>query len=296
MLARTALRGEDALTKRIAQKQLLGIVGATWVFAGIKGLPGYGAANVLANFLAGDDDEPFDLDEWLDDSIGTVMTNGAVNQITGLDIASRTGFENTLWRDDPKRLADVGYISFALEKFLGPSFSTAQNFEEGIKEMSRGQTERGMEKLVPAFVRGPLKAWRYMTEGALDKDGAPIIDDVNGWNQFMQIMGFSPAELAEQYSRTSARKKMEQGILHRRTALLESAYLATVNGDDDAMDHVMELIDKFNDKNPEAGIAITQETLNKSFMTRERNIMNSVGGMNFNPKLLPRLEETYPED
>ena len=296
MLARTALKGEDKLTRQIAQKQLLGIMGATWVFAGIKGLPGYGAANVLANFLASDDDEPFDLDEWLDDSVGTVMTNGMVNKITGLDIASRTGFENTLWRDDPKRLADVGYLSFAMEKFLGPSFSTARNFEEGIKQMGVGQVERGFEKLSPAFVRGPLKAWRYMTEGALDKDGAPIIDDVNGWNQMMQIIGFSPAELSAQYARTSAMKKMEQGILHRRNALLDSAYLATVNGDEDAIDHIMDKIDNFNDKNPEPGIAITQDTLNKSFTTRERNIMNSVGGMNFNPKLLPRLEETYSED
>jgi hypothetical protein len=291
MITRNALAGEDPITKSIAKKQLAGIVGMTYLFAGIKGLPGYGAVNVLANFFASDDDEPFDLDQWIQDSVGTVGLNGIVNQITQLDIASRTGFENTLWRDDPKRLSEVGYLTYALEKFAGPTFSTSQNFIKGVQDLNAGQYERGLEKMVPSFARNFLKSWRYGMEGAKDKSGAPVVENINAYNVFMQIFGFSPSEVSEEYARTGAMKQMEQSILNRRVSLLDSMYLARTNNDSDAIDDTYKLIDKFNDKYPT--IAISESTLDKSYNAREKAIERSVGGMTFNPKLLPELEDKF---
>jgi hypothetical protein len=291
MITRNALAGEDPITKSIAKKQLAGIVGMTYLFAGIKGLPGYGAVNVLANFFASDDDEPFDLDQWIQDSVGTVGLNGIVNQITQLDIAARTGFENTLWRDDPKRLSEVGYLTYALEKFAGPTFSTSQNFIKGVQDLNAGQYERGLEKMTPSFARNFLKAWRYGMEGAKDKSGAPVVENINAYNVFMQIFGFSPSEVSEEYARTGAMKQMEQSILNRRVSLLDSMYLARSNNDSDAIDDTYKLIDKFNDKYPT--IAISESTLDKSYNAREKAIERSVGGMTFNPKLLPELEDKF---
>ena len=291
MIARNALAGEDPITKTIARKQAAGIIGMTYLFAGIKGLPGYGAVNVLANFLASDDDEPFDLDQWIQDSVGTVGLNGIVNQITQLDIAARTGFDNTIWRDDPKRLSEVGYLTYALEKFAGPTFSTSQNFIKGVQEFNAGQYERGLEKMTPSFARNFLKALRYGMEGARDKSGAPVVENINAYNVFMQIFGFSPTEVAEEYARTGAMKQMEQSILNRRVSLLDSMYLARSNNDSDAIDDTYKLIDKFNDKYPT--IAISESTLDKSYNAREKAIERSVGGMTFNPKLLPELEDKF---
>jgi len=291
MIARNALAGEDPITKTIARKQAAGIIGMTYLFAGIKGLPGYGAVNVLANFLASDDDEPFDLDQWIQDSVGTVGLNGIVNQITQLDMAARTGFDNTIWRDDPKRLSEVGYLTYALEKFAGPTFSTSQNFIKGVQDLNAGQYERGLEKMTPSFARNFLKAYRYGMEGARDKSGAPVVENINAYNVFMQIFGFSPTEVAEEYARTGAMKQMEQSILNRRVSLLDSMYLARSNNDSDAIDDTYKLIDKFNDKYPT--IAISESTLDKSYNAREKAIERSVGGMTFNPKLLPELEDKF---
>ena len=291
MIARNALAGEDPITKTIARKQAAGIIGMTYLFAGIKGLPGYGAVNVLANFLASDDDEPFDLDQWIQDSVGTVGLNGIVNQITQLDMAARTGFDNTIWRDDPKRLSEVGYLTYALEKFAGPTFSTSQNFIKGVQDLNAGQYERGLEKMTPSFARNFLKAYRYGMEGARDKSGAPVVENINAYNVFMQIFGFSPTEVSEEYARTGAMKQMEQSILNRRVALLDSMYLARSNNDSDAIDDTYKLIDKFNDKYPT--IAISESTLDKSYNAREKAIERSVGGMTFNPKLLPELEDKF---
>ena len=66
-------------------------------------------------------------------------------------------------------------------------------------------------------------------------------------------------------------------------------HLARSNNDTDAEDDTYKLIDKFNDRHP--GVAITESTLNKSYNAREKAIERSVGGMTFNPKLLPELEE-----
>ena len=107
----------------------------------------------------------------------------------------------------------------------------------------------------------------------------------------MQIFGFSPTEVAEEYARTGAMKQMEQSILNRRVSLLDSMYLARSNNDSDAIDDTYKLIDKFNDKYPT--IAISESTLDKSYNAREKAIERSVGGMTFNPKLLPELEDKF---
>ena len=91
-------------------------------------MPLFGAAEMLAAFLMGDDDEPYDLQQEVMESLGELGLNGPVNALFNLDVASRAGFTDVLWRDDPKRLAEVGYITFALEKLAGPTYSNFMNF------------------------------------------------------------------------------------------------------------------------------------------------------------------------
>jgi len=289
-----AKTADELMAKKIAVKQLLGILGATYMFAGLQGLPGYGLVNAAANFFGSDSDEPFDLDEYIRNAYGDIGLTGPINAATGIDIASRTGFNGALWREDKKRLADVGYVAYAMENLMGPTFSNLENMEKGVKQMTEGQYERGLEKMVPSPVRNVMKAFRFSAEGALNPNGAPVIDNVSDWNKFMQVFGFSDAELTEQYARSSAMKSMEKTILDRRKALLDSMFLALSNGDESAQTSVTELISKFNEKHPE--IAITAQTIQSSYKNRERAINESVGGVHFNRKLLPELQEMYKEE
>ena len=289
-----AFKGYDKKTRDIARNQLLGIAGMSYIFAGIQGMPMYGAVSLLANMLMDDDDEPFDLDATIRKSMGDIGYKGPINQLLGVDIASRTGFNGLLWRDDPKRMAEIGPSLYMIEQAAGPAYGAFRNAERGLKLINEGEIERGMEALMPSFVRNGLKAFRLGTEGALTKDGIKITDDINAYNVFMQIWGFNPAELSEAQANAGAMKRAEQSIRDRRSALLDKLDGARVNGDSDGVSETIKAIQKFNGKNPE--IAITAKTMASSFQSRRRREAESVSGVFLDRKLRMRLMEEYGGD
>lgn len=286
-----AFKGYDKRTRDIARNQLMGIAGMSYIFAGIQGMPLYGALSLLANMLMDDDDEPFDMDAFVKNSMGDVGYKGPVNAMLRVDIASRTGFNGLLWRDDPKRLAEIGPSLYAIEQAAGPAYGAFRNAERGLKLIQEGEWERGMEALVPSFVRNGLKAFRLGTEGALTKDGVKITDDIGAYNTFMQIFGFNPAALAEAQARGGAEKRAEKAIMDRRSALMEKAFMARQEGDSDGVLSANEAISKFNTKNPE--VKITSKNLKASYQSRIRHMNESVDGVYLNPKLRARLLDTY---
>jgi hypothetical protein len=276
-----------------ARKQLLGIYGATYLVSGVKGLPLFGAAEVLAAALMGDDDEPYDLQQEVLDSVGLLGLNGPLNAAFGVDIASRTGFNGMLWRDDPKRLADIGFVLYAAERLAGPSYGLIQAQARGWDKVANGDFEGGMESILPAPLRNPLKAARYVTEGALTKDGQPIVDDISSWNSVMQVFGFAPAELAATQEQVSTRYTISDKLRNRRTALMENLYTAITTGDDDATQKAFAAIDKFNAANPMFGI--NPRSLRTSFRERNRRAVESINGV-YLPRNLYAATEEYMAD
>ena len=289
-----AFKGYDKKTRDIARNQLLGIAGMSYIFAGIQGMPMYGAVSLLANMLMDDDDEPFDMDATIRKSMGDIGYKGPINALLGVDIASRTGFNGLLWRDDPKRLAEIGPSLYMIEQAAGPAYGAFRNAERGLKLINEGEIERGMESLMPSFVRNGLKAFRLGTEGALTKDGIKITDDINAYNVFMQIFGFNPAALAEAQADAGAMKRAEQGIRDRRSALLDKLDGARVNGDSEGVAETMKAIQRFNNKNPE--IPINAKTIASSFKSRRRREAESVNGVFLDKKLRARLMDEYGGD
>jgi hypothetical protein len=286
-----AFKGADQETKNIARKQILGIAGMSYIFAGMQGMPLYGAISLLANMLMDDDDEPFDMDAMVKDAFGDIGYKGPVNAIVRVDVASRTGFNGLVWRDDPKRLAEVGPSLYAIEQAAGPAYGAFRNAERGLKLIQEGEWERGMEALSPSFIRNGLKAFRLGTEGALTKDGVKITDDIGAYNTFMQIFGFNPAALAEAQARGGAEKRAERAIMDRRANLMEKSFMARQENDNDALQSINEAIGKFNEKNPE--VRITAKNLKASYQSRIRHMNESVNGVYLNPKLRARLIDNY---
>jgi hypothetical protein len=94
--------------------------------------------------------------------------------------------------------------------------------ERGIKAMNEGQTMRGIESLVPSWVRNGMKGMRYMSEGALTLKGDPVEEDIGAYNSLMQIIGFSPASLSSTYEKTSAAKGYDREVAQRKQRYLTS--------------------------------------------------------------------------
>lgn len=276
-----------------ARKQLLGVYGATYMMAGMKGLPLFGAAEVLAAALMGDDDEPYDLQQEVIDSVGLLGLNGPLNAALEVDIASRTGFNGMLWRDDPKRLAEIGYPLYIAERVAGPTYGLVQAQIRGIENLMNGDIQRGFESILPAPLRNPLKAARYATEGALTKDGLPIVEDVNAWNATMQIFGFAPAEIAATQEKIGATFTISDKLRNRRTALMTNVYTALEAGDNQAMSEAYDAIDKFNEANP--SYAINPASLRASFRERRRRAMEAVNGIYLPRNLRTATEEILAE-
>lgn len=296
MLARQALYGESDKVKAVARKQLTGIFGAAYIFSGVQGMPLYGAAEVLASALnaaLGDDDEPFDPAESVREAIGDLGYKGPINQLFNVDIASRTGFNGMVWRDDPRRLAEVGPVVYTIEHLMGPAYSAFMNAGRAVDQFKKGQTERAVESIMPSFVKNGMKGLRYASEGALNSKGVPIVDDVNSYNALMQIFGFTPADLSEAYARAGSMKEAEQAITGRRSALLDALYLAKTNGDFEGVIDINQKIMEFNMKHPEPGIRIDESTKTRSEKARNNALKDSVDGVHLNPKMKQYLTTEY---
>ena len=287
------------LTKKemnIARKQLMGISGMAYMFAGVQGLPFYGAADALASLLVDDEEDPFLLDDFVKQSIGEVGYKGPLTAAFNVDIGARTGFRGLMWRADRRRREEVGEAVYIAEHFLGPSWSILTGIDRGIEDINEGNITRGVEQIIPTWARNGVKTFRFATEGATTRKGLKIVDDPNAYNLFMQLFGFSNSDLSQAYERVAIMKFKEKKVSGLRTKLLLNYYLATVAGDSNGMNRIQKKIDKFNTKNPE--IAITGKTLNNSRKTFDRKALEAVHGVSFNPKMRDRLieESDYDED
>jgi len=297
-----AFKGKSKAERAEAAKQLLGVYAMAAMFGGAKGLPFMGAASVLAymmqamaNAFGDDDEEPYDFNTMLREFVGELAYKGPVNYYTNLEIASRTGIANDLvFRDDPQGVEAHGYVMEAFSQIFGPALSTIVNVEKGLKMVGEGHLERGIETMVPSVFRNIMKGLRFMEEGALTLKGDPLVEDVNGWNNLMQLAGFSPADLTLGYETTGMRKKVESYILERKKAILDAISIATTAGDSEMLADAFDRMRKFNTAYPEE--RITGGTISKSRRARITARENQINGVAFDPKLKRRLENMFPDD
>jgi len=284
---------ENKVIRDIARRQLLGTIAMTSVFAGVKGMPFMGLAQVMGQMLHalfGDDDEPYDFNEDLRDFFGELMYKGPVNYITNLEIANRVGVaQDLIWRDDPR--ASDGLVLGAMQRAFGPAGSYLVNVENAAKMFNEGHTERAIEAVLPSFIRNGMKGTRYMVEGARTLKGDPVEEDIGAYNSMMQVVGFSPASLSSKYEITSAAKNYEKKVADRRQRLLNMYDMARTGGDYDLMAEAREDINDFNSAHP--GNRITGTTLQKSQSARKAAERNMINGVTFNRKLLPEIRDKF---
>ena len=293
-----AFKGETPAIQHAARRQLLATYGMAMAFGGVKGMPFYGAVSTLATMiqaLFGDEDEPFDFNEEMRDIFGELGYKGAFNYVTNLELSNRVGIATDLiFRDDPRGVAEHGYILSAMQQMFGPAGSYAVSVGNGINMIKDGNVERGIEAIMPSFARNAMKGMRYMSEGALTLKGDPVDEDINAYNSLMQAIGFSPADLSSTYEKTSAAKSYEKEVGARRVRLLNLHDMAKTAGDMDLMSEAKDAISEFNDKHPNN--KITGDTLRRSESSRKAAEKNMINGVTFNKKLRGEIEEKFFEE
>ena len=299
-LLREVLKGKDRETQKVAAKQFAGIMGMSFLFAGVQGMPLYGAASVIAGLLEeafGDEDDPIDPDEYLRQAISSLAYKGPVSQALQVDIASRTGFNNMLWREDDKRVEEIGPFLFAAEQIFGASYAAGMGFYRAWNDFWDGHTDRAIEAATPAMIRNGLKALRFASEGAKTRDGQEIVKDFSPYNIAMQVLGFSPLEFAEKTTAAGKIAAQESALDKRKKSIYDKIYLAYKEGNKEDLAEALAARDKFN-KSPAVearSMFIKDEDIRRSIRDRERRAAQSIYGIYVKPKSVAAYDKYKPE-
>jgi len=287
----------NAAERKEARTQMLGIGTMLAFNAGIRGLPLYGIAMMIAGMFSDDGEDPEvelkkTLLTYIPPSLVGMMMDGVPGYGLGIELSGRIGFGDLWFRSDDRDREGQEAYNYWLQQVLGASVAIPANWVRGVGQISQGYTWRGIESIVPKAIRDPLRAYRYATEGATTKDGDPIVDDVNGWDVFKQAIGFSPAAINEQYKLNNVNMNKQKAILGQRSRLLADYYKADKAGDEQRLEEVGKKIDEYSDKYPE--MQIDNKALRRSMKNRDRYRDSNTGGMSYNNHLRDRLIEEQP--
>ena len=286
-LARTthqSLKGETPEARREAQRALAGIIGMHTVFAGVMGLPLVGPILAMASMLGSDDDEPWDaeaaLRNALADALGTktseVLMKGA-SRFGPADLSGRVGINNLLLPDVQDGLEGKDFSDAMVMSGLGPVVGILTNTFKGLAEIGQGHGMRGVETMSPVFLRSPLRSIRYATEGAQDKTGVMIKDDVGMLSLASQAIGFSPSEVRLATEGRSAIYSHTKRLDKRRTELMTDYVRAVQRDDADGQKEIWAEIQTFNQKNPSRRISRVQAM--QSLRQREKRVKQAEHGI-----------------
>jgi hypothetical protein len=160
---------------------------------------------------------------------------------------------------------------------LGPVAGIGVNMARGVQKITDGHYMMGLEDMMPTAIRAPLRAMRYASEGAVDKTGVVITDEVGPGSIAGQALGFSPSEVRRATERKAAIMDYDRSLADRRSALVRQWAEAQMAGDTDGVKDVMGEIQGFNQKNPSR--KITMPHLIQSVRARRRRIEQAQDGV-----------------
>jgi hypothetical protein len=293
MMFRTAketLKGETPEIRAAALRQLLGVVGMAGILAGVQGLPLVGVITMLANLVF--DDEEDDAETRMRKYFDEGVYSGALNYLLGVNVASRIGLtdlliQNTGYKDQASTVEQI------LALIGGPVYGVSTRVLDGVEELFEGQTQRGIEKILPTGLSNALKSIRYATEGANTRRGDPIVGEMSYANAAGQFFGFAPAEYTRQLEINANVKGIDRAVNEKKTKLLRQFYVASRMGDTDTAENIMEEIRKFSIRHP--GVAITLATILKSMKQHMRTSATMYHGITLSKGMMPALMANIAE-
>lgn len=285
-----SFKGETPEIRRQAQKEFLGYMLMHTLAAGVTGLPYavqaiFGAAAQGIHAAVSDDDSPWDpevaLKNWLTDELGgfasTAITDGVVNAL-GIDLHSRVGIQDLLWRSPPEGTEGKDLYVYYMEQMLGPTIGgIGLNFANGYDKMAKGDWLGGIQTVTPAAVKNLVKTYSEATNGVTTSSGEEVVpaDEFSGFELAAQAFGFSPSRIGQAYDARTAIKNVQSDLSGRRTQLLQRYFANAMSGDDNS--DVLEDIQAYNRSNPTN--AITGEVIVKAIRQKQKARLKKERGL-----------------
>jgi len=280
---------------------MAGILGMTFLYGGMEAMPFFSALGLLVSMFAGggDDEDPdlFDWHSWfrnymqetfggaagaiLSRGLGTAVTSGALSQRVSFDLLD-------LWYRDGRFSPDVrqSVLETAIAN-SGPVVGLGMNMVDAYSLAQEGQLDRAFEKLLPAIASKPLVAARIATKEGQTRGGVTLAGDFSAWEIAIQAVGLQPERFAIAQKNAIDAKLHEQKVDAEKNALLNRLWMER---DTDQEEHIVEMIDNFNDRHPVK--KITRATIQDSFKGREKSkaIAEDIGVQLTDPKMYEEVE------
>jgi len=268
--------------KRQAKLQFAGILGGHFMVAGTLGLPVVGMLGTALNMMVGalgDDDEPWDwkaeFRNWLADRVGLkggeMIAHGPTRGLLPVDVAGRLSLADLWWRGDDRDLEGRELFNHYMMNIAGPTASNAASVFMGMASIADGDIWKGVEMMVPKFVKDVAKSIRYANEGVTNRQQDVLLGDLEAMELTGQLLGFTPARVAEMYEGKSAVKKIEYGLQNRRTRLKNRYLRAKESGDRKKMAEAWKPIQRWNSAHADVkALRITKKDLDRTEKTRQR--------------------------
>lgn len=289
------LQGDKAARSE-ALTQLGGITGMMALNAGVKGVWLYGIAMVIASMIFGDDAED-ELKKGAVNLLGKtgagLLLNGIPGHLTGTSLSGRIGMPDLWFRSPDRQLEGKDEFNYWQSQLLGALPGIAQNLWSGWGQIGDGKVYRGVETMSPKFVKDIMRSARFASEGATTMRGDPLVETLKPTELAAQMLGFTPAVIAEQYERNSSLKNAEKRIMDERRGLMDKYAMAHKLKDTETKAEAMEAIKVFNRSHKE--VAITPQTIQQSLRSRNRFSERTEGGVTLNPKLDRKLRGNLGE-
>ncbi|MCW2950762.1 MAG: putative phage associated protein, partial [Thermoleophilia bacterium] len=255
--AQLSINAEKPADRREARRALGSLLTMHAAAAGVLGLPLVTTLLAAASMLGGSDDEPWDAEDALRNTLAEtfgqkpaeVMARG-FSRLTPWDISSRVGLDKLIFPDVQEGLSGQRWAESAMASALGPVAGIGVNMLKGMQDIAGGNYARGLESMMPAALRGPIKALRYEQEGNVDKSGVVINDEVSAAGVLGQAIGFSPSETRNATEGRSAVFSADKRLGERRAELMGQFAKAYMQKDDAAVAEARAEIAQFNEVNP----------------------------------------------
>jgi hypothetical protein len=266
-----ALKGESKAVRDEAKRALLGMTATHLAVAGAVGLPIYFPVKLAAEMIVGafgDDEEPYDFDTWLRNSLydmtgsqaaATAMAKG-LPTLLGMDLSGKVGAGNLLnpmpLLRDNKSGADL--YKEMLASIAGPFFGgMLPRYADGMAYLANGDFVRAAESFSPKFLADAIRAGRFATEGVETRKGLTMVgrDELSGWDVLLQASGVPAVELTDRYEARSAVENTKRFYSERATAAKREWLDAKKAGDDERVAEVRQKIEKeINPARKKAGL------------------------------------------
>ena len=300
-MLQSAIRAVDTsnLTKEersIARKQILYTHGSALAMAGVYGLPLYGAVKMVMDMFY--DDEELDFDARTRQFFGEELYKGGLNQLLGVDVASRIRLSGLLLQEN-RFNPDASFEEEVFFYFGGPAISTVKRSGRAIKDFNDGEFWRGVESALPAGVSNmTARLGRLVSEGGYKtRRGDAIFTDNTLADYAGTAFGFSPIEYTTQMDINNDLKNIDKNIGTKKSKLLKKYYTALRENNYDDLKDITEDITEWNKKYAQdKKVQISTKTIQRSMKAHEARSKNIelYGGVNIiNTSIIDQLKTGY---